>query len=517
MRLLAILLCTAAIAAADDPKCQAISKLAIKDATFSVAEVSGSFTPPGSSQAIENVPGFCRVFGSLKPSSDSDIKFEVWLPAADKWNGKFQGIGNGGFAGSIGFGALADAVRHNYATASTDTGHQAGGFDGRWANGHLEKVVDYGYRAIHETAVAAKSIIKSYYGNAPKKSYFSSCSNGGRQALMEAQRYPEDYDGLIAGAPAANIIPLVSEFAANIKAQLSDPANSIPPVKIRVIEAAVLEACDANDGVKDKVVDVPTRCDFKPEVLLCKGEDSNSCLTAPEIASLKTIYAGLRNGKGEVVYPGFSVGGETGPGGWNAWITGQSAQFQFATNFYKYFVYGNPDWDFKTFTFEKDYKVAEDKLARILNAVDPDLKKFAARGGKLILYHGWSDAAIPPVATINYYQSVKAKMGAKEADSFTRLYMVPGMQHCTGGPGPNMFGQGGVPSADADHDIDAALERWVEQGVAPGAIVATKFKPGQPPTPERTRPLCPYPQEAKYKGSGSTDDAANFTCAAAPR
>jgi len=233
---------------------------------------------------------------------------------------------------------------------------------------------------------------------------------------------------------------------------------------------------------------------------------------------LKTIYAGLKNGKGEAVYPGFSVGGETGPGGWNAWITGQSAQFQFATNFYKYFVYGNPDWDFKTFTFEKDYKVADDKLGRILNAVDPDLKKFAARGGKLILYHGWSDAAIPPVATINYYQSVRAKMGEKQADAFTRLYMVPGMQHCGGGPGPSVFGQGGVANSDADRDVAAALERWVEQGTAPGPIVATKFKGGGPASGvERTRPLCPFPQESKYKGTGSTDDAANFSCAAAPR
>src|SRR5258706_11515209 len=271
---------------------------------------------------------------------------------ATSWNGKFQGIGNGGFAGSITYGQMADAVKHGYATAGTDTGHHAGGTDASWALGHPEKIVDFGHRAIHEAADKGKAIVRAFYGDSPKHSYFSSCSNGGRQALMEAQRYPFDYDGIIAGAPAANLIPLVSEFAANIKEQLSDPANSIPPIKIRAIEAAVLEACDANDGVKDKVVDVPTRCDFKPDVLLCKGEDSNSCLTAPQIASLKTIYAGLKNGKGEAVYPGFSVGGETGQGGWNAWITGQSAQFQFATNFFKYFVYGDREWDFKTFTFE---------------------------------------------------------------------------------------------------------------------------------------------------------------------
>jgi feruloyl esterase len=505
-------LLAASIAAADDPKCQAVAKLALKNATFKVEELSGSFTPPGAPRPLTDLPAFCRVFGSLKPSADSDIQFEVWLPATSSWNGKFQGIGNGGFAGSISYPQLADALRHNYATASTDTGHQASGIDGAWANGHLEKLVDYGYRAVHETAVAAKAVIHGYYGSAPKKSYFSSCSNGGRQALMEAQRYPDDYDGLIAGAPAADFVPLAGDFVSNLQALRNDPAITIPPAKLAAIEAAALAACDAADGVKDGVIDNPARCNFDPGVLLCSGEESNACLTAPQITALKAIYAGLKNGKGESIYPGYSVGGETGFGGWSAWIIGpNTAQYAFGTQFFKHFVYGDPQWNFKTFTFEKDYKVADDKVGRILNATDPDLKKFAARGGKLILYHGWSDAAIPPVATINYYNRVMTTMGEKQADAFTRLYMVPGMQHCGGGPGPDNFGQGTVAHTDPDHDVDAALERWVEKGVAPGPIVASKNKGAEV---VRTRPLCPFPQEAKYKGMGNTDDAANFTCAA---
>jgi feruloyl esterase len=457
------------------------------------------------------------VAGVIKPTSDSEIKFEVWLPSAN-WNGKFHGIGNGGFAGSISYSGLAGALARGYASASTDTGHS--GNDASWALGHPEKIADYGYRAIHEMTEKAKLVIKAFYGDGPKRSYFASCSNGGRQALMEAQRYPNDYDGIIAGAPANDFTSILAGFAWNMKNTLADPASYIPAKKLKAIEAAVLAACDARDGVKDGVLDDPTKCGFEPAVLLCKGEETDDCLTEKQVASLKKIYAGPRDAKGRLIIPGFTPGGETGPGGWTNWITGATPtaalQYFFSTQAFKNMVYNDPNWDYKSFDLERDGKVAYEKLAPMLNATDPDLKAFNARGGKLILYHGWNDAALPPVNTINYFQSVRTKLGARQADGFMRLFMAPGVQHCASGPGPDLFGQMMLgPRGDAEHELTLALERWVEEGVAPKHVIATKRQEGNlQGSALRTRPLCPYPQVARYKGSGSTDEAANFTCVA---
>jgi hypothetical protein len=497
--------------------CDDLAKLALPNVSISAVESvpAGPFSPPKSTE-IRGMPAFCRVAGSIKPSADSDIQFEVWMPAAD-WNGKFQGIGNGGFAGSITYGQMADAVKHGYATAATDTGHQAGGTDASWALGHPEKIVDFGHRAIHETADKAKTIIRAFYGGAPKHSYFSSCSNGGRQALMEAQRYPADYDGIIAGAPANYWTHLLTGAIWDMQATMADPASYIPASKLPTIEAATLEACDAMDGVKDGVIDNPPACHFDPAKLLCNGAESDSCLTAPQVAALKKIYDGPRNSKGERVFPGYSVGGETGGGGWGLWITGsgpgKSLQFAFGTGFFKNMLFDDAAWDFKTFNVDHDTKLSDDKMGQRLNATNPDLSAFRKRGGKLIMYHGWSDAAIPPVNAVNYYRSVLSAMGLKDNNEFVRLFMVPGMQHCGGGPGPSVFGQGGVPQADADHDMARALERWVESNVAPEQIVATKYKGANAASGVvRTRPLCAYPKVARWKGTGSTDDSANFEC-----
>ncbi|MFN0121097.1 MAG: tannase/feruloyl esterase family alpha/beta hydrolase [Blastocatellia bacterium] len=497
--------------------CEALADLKLPGATITTAQTvaAGAYAPAaGSAAPYKDLPAFCRVAGVIKPTSDSEIKFEVWMPAAG-WNGKFHGIGNGGFAGSISWSGLAGALARGYASASTDTGHQGG--DATFALGHPEKLVDYGYRAIHEMTEKAKLVIKAFYGDGPKRSYFASCSNGGRQALMEAQRYPGDYDGIIAGAPANYFTRVLTGFAWNMKNTAGDPASYIPAKKLRAIEAAALAACDARDGVTDGVLDEPAKCGFDPAVLLCKGVENDECLTAPQIAALRKIYAGPRNAQGQQLIPGFTPGGETGPGGWTAWITGTaptgSAQFFFATQAYKNMVYGNPAWDYKTFDLERDGKVADEKLSHVLNATDPNLKAFQARGGKLILYHGWNDAALPPQNTINYFQSVAAKMGQRQADGFVRLYMAPGVQHCASGPGPDSFGQMvSAAQSDPEHDLTLALERWVEQGIAPDKVIAGKRASAAAP-PSRTRPLCPYPQVAKYKGSGSTDDAANFVCA----
>lgn len=510
------MICAAATAAS----CESLSKLTLPATSISLAQSApaGAFTPPAG-KPIANLPAFCRVAGEIHPSADSNIKFEVWLPASG-WNGKFQGVGNGGFAGNINFGQMADAVSHGYATASTDTGHAADGIDATWALGHSEKIVDFGYRAVHETAVKAKAIIQAYYGDGPKRSYFNSCSNGGRQALMEAQRFPEDYDGIIAGAPANYWTHLMANALWDELALLREKGSYIPASKLPAIQAAVLAACEALDGVKDGVIEDPAYCHFDPAALVCSGAESDSCLTAPQVAALKRIYAPSRDSKGRQILPGYSPGGEAEVGGWGPWITGpapeNSLMFAFGTQFYKNMVFDNAAWDYHSFTLDRDTKAADDKMARTLNSTDPDLRRFRARGGKLILYHGWSDAAIPALNIIDYYKSVVAKMGAKDAGTFTRLFMVPGMQHCGGGSGPNSFGQFGVPHGDPQNDIDAALERWVEQGVPPEQITATKYRTDGDSKSGllRTRPLCAFPLVAHYKGSGSTDDAANFTCAA---
>ena len=499
--------------------CEKLAELKLSNTTITSAQsiAAGAFVPAsGPATPYKDLPEFCRVSGVIKPTSDSDIKFEVWMPSK-AWNGKFQGIGNGGFAGTISVGALATAVSRGYATASTDTGHST--TDASWALGHPEKIVDYGHRAVHEMTEKAKAIVSAFYGSVPKHSYFASCSNGGRQALMEVQRYPKDYDGVIAGAPANYFTHILTGFAFNLQATTNDPASYISPNKLKAIEAAALASCDARDGVTDSVLDDPTKCRFDPSVLLCKGPESDECLTDKQVIALKKIYDGPRTAKGEQIIPGFVPGGETGSGGWQAWITGsgsnKGAQYFFSSQAFANMVYNNASWDLKTFELERDNKLADEKLEAIINATDPNLKEFKARGGKLILYHGWSDAALPPVNTINYFQGVVTKMGQRDVNSFMRLYMVPGMQHCGGGPGPSIFGSTVTPAqSDAQHDMTIALERWVEQGVAPEQIIATK-RQGDPKSPAvRTRPLCPYPQVARYKGSGSTDDAANFVCTA---
>ncbi len=497
--------------------CETLSKLSLPATTISTAEVvpAGTFTPPGF-KALSNLPAFCRVAGSIRPAADSDIRFEVWMPTST-WNGKFQGMGNGGFAGVIGYDQLALAVTAGYATAATDTGHHAGGTDASWALDHPDKIADFGYRAIHETAVKAKEILHAFYGEAQKRSYFSSCSNGGRQALMEAQRYPEDYDGIIAGAPANYWTHLLANAAWDQLALTGEKNSYIPPTKLRAIQDAALAACDALDGVKDGVIEDPSRCHFDPGVLLCKDGDNDNCLTAPQAAALKKLYAGGRTSHGQL-FPGYAPGGEAEFGGWAIWITGPSPEhslmYAFGTQFFKNMVFDNASWDYHTFDADRDTKTADEKQTRNMNATDPDLSRFRARGGKLILYHGWSDAAIAAQNTINYYDSVVAKMGTAQAGSFVRLFMVPGMQHCGGGSGTNSFGQLSIGAGDADHDMDTALERWVEKGVAPERIIAAKRKSDldQKSAIVRTRPLCAYPLIAHYSGSGSTDDAANFNC-----
>src|SRR5215471_8867248 len=521
----ALLVCTSVGAYGQDA-CEKLSALKIPDSSITLAQTvaAGTFNGPAApfsgmdlSALYKSLPAFCRVVAEAKPTADSDIKLEVWLPASG-WNGKLQGIGNGGFAGLIDDMQLGVAVKHGYASTATDTGHAGSPIDAAWAIGHPEKVIDFGHRGIHEMTRVAKAVVEAFYSKAPRHSYFAGCSDGGREALMEAQRYPDDYDGILAGAPANYWTRLLTLAAADTEALTKDAASFIPAAKIPAIAAAVNAACDATDGVKDEILNDPRQCKFDPATIECGVvEESDKCLTAAQVATLKTLYRGLQGAKGNQIFPGYLPGAESGQGGWGLWITGpapaKSLMAAFAKGYFSNFVYEKPDWDFGSFNVDAGLKAADEKTAGALNATDPDLHKFKARGGKLILYHGWDDPAIPAVNTVNYYESVMAKMGRKDADAFVRLYMAPGVQHCGGGPGPDSFGQVGLLSyTDPSHSMAAALEQWVEEGTAPATIIASQYEGQERQHAVMTRPLCVYPQTAKYKGSGDAMDAANFTC-----
>lgn len=489
--------------------CERLIDLDLPDTAITLAApvAAGGFTPPGGSAAL-GAPAFCRVAGVIAPA----IRFEVWLPESG-WNGKFQGIGNGGMAGSLRYDRMAAALGRGYAAAATDTGHvsRGGAFDATWALGRPDLIEDFGHRALHLTTVNAKAITAARYGRPPAYSYYVGCSKGGQQGLMEAQRYPEDYDGLIAGNPAHDW----TSFYAGAHlwyslATLADPESFIPAEKLPLLGNAVNAACDALDGIADGVLDDPRACSFDPGELTCAaGQDPAACLTPKQVEAVRAIWAGSSNAAGERVYPGLVPGGEAAPGGWDRWISGSapftSLHWLAAEGFFRNLVFDDPDWDFRSFDYDEDLAFALQKVGAALDAVDPDLRPLRDRGGKLIVYHGWSDADISPLGSIDYYENVVSVIGgggereAALADTreFFRLFMAPGMGHCAGGPGPDRF------------DALTALERWVEEGRAPERIIASRESGG---VVERTRPLCPYPEVARWSGAGSTDDAANFRC-----
>jgi feruloyl esterase len=478
-----IALLLAAAAPAFAGSCESLASLALPDTTINAAQIV---------PAAKELPAHCRVTATLKPSSDSDIKIEVWLPTSG-WNGKFQAVGNGGWSGAINRNGLGAAIRRGYAAASTDTGHE--GSSASFALGHPEKLIDYGYRAVHEMTVKAKSIVAAFYGDRAKLSYWNGCSAGGKQGLKEAQRFPEDFDGIIAGAPANNWTGRAIHALWVGQAVHKDEASYIPPEKYPLIHKAVLDACDARDGVKDGILDDPTRCQFDPKILECKAGDDSACLTAQQVEAARKIYSGVINRRTrQPIFPGLEPGSELG---WNV-MAGPQA-FAIANEHFKYVVFKDPSWDYRTLNFDSDAALAEKSDGGVINAMDPNLKPFFAHGGKLIQYHGWNDWQIAPRSSVNYYKTVVDTLGgeAKTRDSY-RLFMVPGMGHCGGSDGTDRF------------DMLTAVEEWVEGGKAPERILASRIKAG---ALDRTRPLCAYPQVAIYKGSGSTDDAANFVCA----
>jgi len=476
--------------------CEGLKSLPLSNVQITAAELipAGPFKPDskipptGPSQPALTLPAYCRVAAVLTPSPDSHIEMELWLPT-ENWNGKFQAVGNGGWAGTLSTPAMASALREGYATASNDTGHK-GGY-ALFGIGHPEKVTDYAYRAVHEMTLQSKAMMTAFYGKGPKISYWNGCSTGGRQGLMEAQRYPEDFDAIIAGAPANYHSHLhVADMALAVPI-LKDEAYSVPPAKLALLNKAVLAACDGIDGVKDNLIQDPRKCHYDPSALLCSGSDTENCLTASQIDTIKRTYAPIKTKTGEIVFPGKEPGSEY------AWFALSSKQPSAVSIGTLQLTYQDPNWDWRTFDLERNVKLADEKTG-FINAINPDLQAFKARGGKLLLYHGWDDMGIAPENTINYYSSINKTMGSDQQE-WLRLFMVPGMGHCSGGQGPDQAG------------FMASMERWREAGIAPNQITAYRISGNKI---DMSRPLCPYPQVAKYKGIGSTNDAANFECKA---
>lgn len=499
-------LCLPAMASSG-AKCNELARTALPNATIDLAETveAGSFVlPPGNNDprsqstikalphGYGSLPAFCRVTATLRPTTDSDIKVEVWMPESG-WNRKFNAVGNGGWAGTIRYADMAITLSAGYATASTDTGHK--GNSGEFGYGHPEKLTDYSYRAIHEMTVFAKAILRTYYGGAPKISYFTGCSLGGHQGLTEAANYPGDYDGIVSGSPSLNWGRLNASRVYIDRYVNRSEDSYIPPEKYSLIHEAVIRACDNLDGVKDGVLEDPRRCKFDPKVLECKAGESSNCLSPAQVKSVEALYGPVVSPKtGEQLYPPFmQPGSEKGWGG----IAGPQP-LPYAREALAYLVYKDPNWDWHNFHSPADVDDVLQKSTGLTDFEYPTLKPYFDHGGKLLIYHGWSDTTISPIGTVNYFQSISQRLGKGVVGKSVQLYMVPGMEHCGEGDGPNNF------------DKIGAIEAWFASGTSPANILASRIENGKV---TRTRPLCPLGKIAHYKGTGSTDDAANFSCA----
>lgn len=488
--------------AAAPASCDSLASLRLTNATVtSATEVAaGAFTPPSATpgrgmapalaRTMAALPAFCKVAVTSKPSADSDIKIEVWLPSSG-WNGKFQAVGNGGWAGTISYPAMAAAIGRGYATASTDSGHSTPGAS--FAVGHPEKLVDYAHRSLHEMAVHAKAVVNAYYGKGATASLWSGCSTGGNQGLTLASMYPDDFDAIVAGAP-----PDIRSRVHAVRLVLHrfvhrTPGSYIPPEKYPVVHKAVLAACDAKDGVKDGVLENPGACRFDPKVLQCKDADGPSCLTAEQVDTARALYSDIKHPKtGQVLYSPLLQ-----PGSELLWgVLAGPQPFSNATETYRYLVAKDQAWDPARFDAAVDVEKM-DAAAAVLNTAGDNLKPFFARGGKLLMYHGWSDQQNPASTSVSYFNRVVNTVGKSAVGKSIQLYMVPGMNHCQGGVGTDTF------------DKVAVMEEWMAKGTAPAQIVASHSTDGKV---DRTRPLCPYPQVAAYKGTGSTDEASSFAC-----
>jgi feruloyl esterase len=457
---------------------------------FSPAE--GERQTPAQKQLFQSLPAFCRVVASATPSNDSDIRIEVWLPESN-WNGRLQAVGDGGLAGYIPFALMAPALADGYATAGTDTGHAGGNAD--FMPQHIEKLIDFAYRSTHELATTGKAIVESFYGRAPEFSYYNACSGGGRHAITSAQRYPADFNGIVAGAATWNQARLdAGRIGINLKLKRT-PESQIPASKYPMIHDAVLEACDGLDGVRDGVLEDPRACRFDYATLTCTGADSPSCLTPAQVASAKTLTSPFKDASSGSVLLDVHLR----PGTELQWGTlGGPEPLANSIARVRNFHLKDPAFQFRLATIGADIDRAARMDGGLLASNNFDLKPFFDRGGKLLMWHGWSDPQVPADNSIEYFESVLRAVGVQARNSI-ELFMLPGVLHCGGGPGPDSF------------DKMAPIVDWVENGKKPARIVAARRAGGRV---VQTRPLCPFGSVAKYSGSGDTNDAANFTCVA---
>jgi feruloyl esterase len=492
----------------------ALSGVTLPSAAFGAASAvaAGTYQPTGSGP-LTNLPAFCRMTAQATPTTSSLINFEVWVPDGAAWNGKLVVTGNGGYSPSLSYGDMAYAMRQGYAVAGGDTGHQSADPNAMfWGVNQPEKITDWGSRSIHAITAPARALVESLSAKAPTRAYYYGCSTGGHQAYAQIQRYPQDFDGVIAGAPGNNRTRLNVEFMHRFLSNRAANTNTpviLTPAKATLITQRAVAACDALDGVSDGVMEDPRACtstQFNIDALQCSGADAPDCLTAEQVAVAKKIYAGPKNPRtGAQIYPGYPVGSEAG---WPAYWGGSEPV---RADYWRLWVFENPQWNWWSFDYDRDLAFADAKVSPLVDQTNPDIAAFKARGAKAIVYQGWQDPVVNPLDTIAYYDKVNTAQGSAATDEFFRLFVVPGMGHCGGGSGATVFGNSGTlpPDASADRDLLMALDRWVESGTAPDRIVASRVSGG---AVVRTRPLCPYPKKAVYGGSGSTDDAASFRC-----
>ncbi len=500
MRVVAMLVVGAVAAAAQAPvrPCESLTSVAIADTRIESAAVEA---------ASSAAPAFCRVTAVLThPPSGDRVRIFVGLPLKE-WNGRFEGVGGGGFLGGSPTGVVRP-VAENYAAGATDTGHEGG--RGSFAldrNGRLDWMLirDNAYLGIHDMTVVAKALVNAFYGTPPQHSYFNGCSTGGRQGLSEAQRYPADYDGILSGAPAINWTKLHGEQMWGNLTMLT-AHDFLPRCKFEAAQAAAVKACDADDGVTDGVIEDPLRCKYDPGELVGSSSPGCPAFTETDAEVIRKIWQGPRRRNGAFLWYGLTRGADFMGVSGTAGDPPDGHPFPITLDSWRYFLNENPQWDWKTLTpesYEQYWDQSVEEFSAVLATDDPDLTAFRERGGKILLWHGFSDQLIYPEGTIDYYQRVEKRMGGGEKTrEFARLFLAPGVAHCGGGTGPQPTGQ-----------FDA-LVKWVEAGVAPEKILAVRRAKGGPVT--RSRPLCVYPLEARYTGKGSTDDAANFVCEAAP-
>jgi feruloyl esterase len=537
-----LLVCLFAFEAANGADCEKLTALALTDAKVATAQpvTGGVFTEDTAvgrtGRSYKGLPAFCRVRGVATPTPASEIEFEVWLPQKD-WTHRLHMVGNGAYSSNIYYAQMVSRLRAADVAVATNTGHK--GSDLSFAIGHPERIVDFAQRAVHESVVAAKAIAQEYYGTPASHSYFSGCSTGGYQALSEVQRYPEDFNGVIAGAPGNNRTHLNMAFLWNFLANHPPGDNNTPLLgvsQLLLINRAVIESCDSADGVTDGVVNDPRRCHFELQTLQCRHGAGTDCLTAAQIAAAEKIYRGPQDARsGAQIYPGYPFGAEgvvSGPDdkhpGWSAYWASDDGAEPDRADFFRYWVFDQPDWNWWKFDWGADVDTVDARIGAVFNATSTDLSRFQAAGGKLLMFMGWQDPVGAPAEAINYYQAVEARSRAKTASArrkdtqtFLRLFMVPGMGHCAGGPGATYFStatrDSEPPVSDPKHDMARALEAWVETGTTPDTVIATHFgSPGPGSSPAtRTiafqRPLCVYPKVARYDG-GPASSADSFSC-----